>query len=164
MSVSKQSTWNRTTSLERDYRGRSRGCHHPLQPARPSRHLHHRHGRPTASHRRNRPAAAPALFIASRRKERRFQRLGDIPVAGPVDVHWSKYRSSCEEPRARGCRFLNPRPRFRAVPAPRAGSGTSLNAWSRCQTATFLTGKSPQSLYRSFIPILSRPRDTPLGI
>jgi len=30
MSVSKHSTWNRTTILGRAYRGRSRCCHHPL--------------------------------------------------------------------------------------------------------------------------------------
>jgi hypothetical protein len=30
MSVSKHSTWNRTTSLARAYRGRSRRCHHPF--------------------------------------------------------------------------------------------------------------------------------------
>ncbi|MFF1251243.1 ISL3 family transposase [Pseudarthrobacter sp. NPDC058329] len=35
--------------------------------------------------------------IASRRKERRLQRLRDIPVAGPLDVFWSKYRWYCEE-------------------------------------------------------------------
>ncbi len=36
--------------------------------------------------------------ISSRRKERRLQRLRDIPVAGPVEVFWSKYRWYCEEP------------------------------------------------------------------
>ena len=30
--------------------------------------------------------------ISSRRKERRFQRVKDIPVAGKVEVFWSKYR------------------------------------------------------------------------
>ncbi|WP_416235547.1 transposase family protein [Pseudarthrobacter sp. C1] len=30
MSVSKHSTWNRTTSRDRAYRGRSRCCHHPF--------------------------------------------------------------------------------------------------------------------------------------
>lgn len=33
--------------------------------------------------------------IAFRWKERRFQRLRNIPVAGPVDVLWSKYRWYC---------------------------------------------------------------------
>ncbi|MET4134177.1 transposase [Pseudarthrobacter sp. PvP090] len=37
-------------------------------------------------------------MISSRRKERRLQRLRDIPVAGPVEVLWSKYRWYCEEP------------------------------------------------------------------
>lgn len=45
------------------------------------------------------PPGCPSCgVIASRRKERRFQRLRDIPVAGPVDVLWSKYRWYCEEP------------------------------------------------------------------
>ncbi|WP_231377413.1 helix-turn-helix domain-containing protein [Arthrobacter sp. 162MFSha1.1] len=35
--------------------------------------------------------------IASRRKERRLQQLRDIPVAGALDVLWSKYRWYCEE-------------------------------------------------------------------
>jgi transposase len=35
--------------------------------------------------------------VSSRRKERRFQRIRDIPVAGPVEVLWSKYRWHCEE-------------------------------------------------------------------
>jgi hypothetical protein len=99
MSVSKHPTWNRTTSLELAYWGRSRRCHHPLQPVRLPRHLHHRHCWPQAGHRRNGPATGlPALrVISSRRKERRVQRLRDIPVAGPVEVIWSKYRWYCEE-------------------------------------------------------------------
>ena len=36
--------------------------------------------------------------VATRRKERRFQRIRDIPVAGAVEVLWSKYRWYCEEP------------------------------------------------------------------
>ena len=44
------------------------------------------------------PGCPSCGVIASRRKERRFQRLRDIPVAGPVDVLWSKYRWYCEEP------------------------------------------------------------------
>jgi transposase len=44
------------------------------------------------------PPGCPSCgVIASRRKERRLQRLRDIPVAGPVDVLWSKYRWYCEE-------------------------------------------------------------------
>ncbi|WP_251046932.1 transposase family protein [Arthrobacter sp. ISL-85] len=45
------------------------------------------------------PPGCPSCgVIASRRKERRLQRLRDIPVAGPVEVLWSKYRWYCEEP------------------------------------------------------------------
>lgn len=36
------------------------------------------------------------VVIASRRKERRFQRLRNIPVAMPVEVLWPKYRWYCE--------------------------------------------------------------------
>jgi hypothetical protein len=43
------------------------------------------------------PGCPSCGVIASRRKERRLQRLRDIPVAGPVDVLWSKYRWHCEE-------------------------------------------------------------------
>lgn len=46
----------------------------------------------------NQPPGCPSCgVISSRRKERRFQRLRDIPVAGPVEVLWSKYRWYCEE-------------------------------------------------------------------
>jgi transposase len=45
------------------------------------------------------PPGCPSCgVISSRRKERRLQRLRDIPVAGPVEVLWSKYRWYCEEP------------------------------------------------------------------
>ncbi|WP_457972298.1 transposase family protein [Arthrobacter sp. D1-17] len=44
------------------------------------------------------PGCPSCGVIASRGKERRFQRLRDIPVAGTVDVLWSKYRWYCEEP------------------------------------------------------------------
>ncbi|MBA4103969.1 MAG: ISL3 family transposase, partial [Arthrobacter sp.] len=47
----------------------------------------------------NQPPGCPSCgVISSRRKERRLQRLRDIPVAGPVEVLWSKYRWYCEEP------------------------------------------------------------------
>ncbi|WP_426996755.1 ISL3 family transposase [Pseudarthrobacter sp. N5] len=47
----------------------------------------------------DRPPGCPSCgVIATRRKERRFQRIRDIPVAGTVDVFWSKYRWYCEEP------------------------------------------------------------------
>jgi hypothetical protein len=44
------------------------------------------------------PGCPSCGVISSRRKERRFQRLRDIPVAGTVDGLWSKYRWYCEEP------------------------------------------------------------------
>ncbi|XAS62916.1 transposase family protein [Micrococcaceae bacterium Sec5.8] len=51
------------------------------------------------------PPGCPSCgVVASRRKERRYQRLRDIPVAGPLDVLWSKYRWYCEEP---ACESVN---------------------------------------------------------
>jgi hypothetical protein len=45
------------------------------------------------------PPGCPSCgVVASRRKERRFQRIRDIPVAGTVEVLWSKYRWYCGEP------------------------------------------------------------------
>ncbi|MDQ0240159.1 MULTISPECIES: ISL3 family transposase [Arthrobacter] len=44
------------------------------------------------------PGCPTCGVVASRRKERRFQRIRDIPVAGAVEVLWSKYRWYCEEP------------------------------------------------------------------
>lgn len=45
------------------------------------------------------PPGCPCCgVVASRREERRFQRIRDIPVAGVVEVLWSKYRWYCEEP------------------------------------------------------------------
>ena len=45
------------------------------------------------------PPGCPSCgVVATRRKERRFQRIRDIPVAGAVEVLWSKYRWHCEEP------------------------------------------------------------------
>ncbi|WP_258190976.1 transposase family protein [Arthrobacter sp. PAMC25284] len=45
------------------------------------------------------PPGCPSCgVVATRRKERRFQRIRDIPVAGAVQVLWSKYRWHCEEP------------------------------------------------------------------
>ncbi|MCB5281637.1 MULTISPECIES: hypothetical protein [unclassified Arthrobacter] len=35
--------------------------------------------------------------VATRRKERRFQRIRDVPVDGAVEVLWSKYRWNCAE-------------------------------------------------------------------
>lgn len=44
------------------------------------------------------PGCPTCGVVTSRRKERRFRRIRDIPVAGPVEVLWSKYRWYCEEP------------------------------------------------------------------
>ncbi|MCQ6272781.1 transposase family protein [Pseudarthrobacter sp. R1] len=43
------------------------------------------------------PVCSSCGVHSSRRKERRLQRLRDIPLAGPVEVLWSKYRWYCEE-------------------------------------------------------------------
>ena len=44
------------------------------------------------------PPGCPSCgVVATRRKERRLQRIRDIPVAGAVEVLWSKYRWHCEE-------------------------------------------------------------------
>ena len=44
------------------------------------------------------PPGCPSCgVVATRRKERRFQRIRDIPVGGAVEVLWSKYRWHCEE-------------------------------------------------------------------
>ena len=72
------------------------------------------------------PPGCPSCgVVATRRKERRFQRIRDIPVAGPVDVLWSKYRWYCDEPACDRLSFFESTPRCRPVPAPRPGSGTS---------------------------------------
>lgn len=45
------------------------------------------------------PRGCPSRGVAAtRRKERRFQRIRDIPVAGAMEVLWSKYRWHCDEP------------------------------------------------------------------
>lgn len=87
-------------AFDRAYPGRSRRCHHTFRPARLSSHFHyHRCHPPAGDHRNQPPARVPELRgIASRRKERRFQRLRDIPVAGTVEVLWSKYLWYCKEP------------------------------------------------------------------
>ena len=43
------------------------------------------------------PGCPTCGVVATRRKERRFQRIRDIPVAGALEVLWSKYRWYCEE-------------------------------------------------------------------
>lgn len=57
------------------------------------------------------PPGCPSCgVIASRRKERRRQRLRDIPVAGQVEVLWSKYRWYCEEQACDGPSFFEATP------------------------------------------------------
>ncbi|UKA62096.1 ISL3 family transposase [Arthrobacter sp. FW306-04-A] len=101
MSVSSIQPGTGPRAFDRAYRGRSRRCHQPLQPARLPRHFHQPEPRwRSAGHYRNRPPSGlPKLrghCIPA--EERRFQRIRDIPVAGPVEVLWSKYRWYCEEP------------------------------------------------------------------
>ncbi|MFC8304625.1 transposase family protein [Specibacter sp. NPDC057265] len=44
------------------------------------------------------PPGSPSCgVVATRRKERRFQRIRDIPVAGRIEVLWRKYRWYCQE-------------------------------------------------------------------
>ncbi|MDP9982277.1 transposase [Pseudarthrobacter oxydans] len=53
------------------------------------------------------PPGCPSCgVVATRRKERRFQRIRDIPVAGAVEVLWSKYRWHCEEPKCARLSFF----------------------------------------------------------
>ncbi|UKA77320.1 ISL3 family transposase [Arthrobacter sp. FW306-07-I] len=66
------------------------------------------------------PGCPSCGVIASRRKERRFQRLRDIPVAGPVEVLWSKYRWYCEEPACDRLSFFESTPQV-----PRRARSTS---------------------------------------
>ena len=73
------------------------------------------------------PPGCPSCgVVASRRKERRFQRIRDIPVAGAVEVLWSKYRWYCEEPACAAALVLRihhpgpaPCPLHRPAPGPR---------------------------------------------
>ncbi|WP_461186820.1 transposase family protein [Arthrobacter sp. Z4-13] len=62
------------------------------------------------------PGCPSCGVIASRRKERRFQRLRDIPVAGPVEVLWSKYRWYCEEPACDRLSFFESTPQVPPCP------------------------------------------------
>ncbi|CCQ45017.1 putative hydroxylase domain protein [Pseudarthrobacter siccitolerans] len=43
------------------------------------------------------PSCASYGVLATRRKEGRFQRIQDIPVAGHVELLWSNYRWLCED-------------------------------------------------------------------
>ncbi|AOY70093.1 transposase [Arthrobacter sp. ZXY-2] len=61
------------------------------------------------------PGCPSCCVIASRRKERRFQGLRDILLAGPVDVLWSKYRWCCEEPACERFPFLESTPLLAAM-------------------------------------------------
>ena len=105
MSVS-NSTGNKTTSLERAYRGRSRRCHHPFHlPDYRVVATTDTAGRWQPIVEIKQPRGCPSCgVISSRRKERRLQQLRDIPVAGPVEVLWSKYRWYCK---VTGCERLS---------------------------------------------------------
>ncbi|MET1156692.1 ISL3 family transposase [Arthrobacter sp.] len=52
------------------------------------------------------PGCPTCGVVATRRKERRFQRIRDIPVAGALEVLWSKYRWYCEEPKCSRLSFF----------------------------------------------------------
>ncbi|MET1154662.1 transposase family protein [Arthrobacter sp.] len=52
------------------------------------------------------PGCPTCGVVATRRKERRFQRIRDIPVAGALEVLWSKYRWYCEEPKCSRLSFV----------------------------------------------------------
>lgn len=63
--------------------------------------------------------------------ERRFQRLRDIPVAGPVDVMLSKYRWYCAEPTCDRLLFFESTPQAPCPlhePAPRPPRGPVIRA------------------------------------
>ena len=102
-----------------------------------------------AGHWRNGSAAGlPQLrVVASRRKERRVQRIRDIPVAGAVEVLWSKYRWFCGEPACDRLSFFESTAQVRAVPGPPAGSGTTLLTRS-----SGLAGQCPRRRPRSRCP------------
>lgn len=44
------------------------------------------------------PGCPSCGVVATRKKERRFQRTRDIPVAGRIEVVWRKYQWYCQEP------------------------------------------------------------------
>ena len=65
---------------------------------------------------KDQPPVCPSCgVVATRRKECPFQRIRDLPVAGSVEVLWSKYRwhvRNC----ARGSRSVNPPPGLTPCP------------------------------------------------
>jgi hypothetical protein len=65
------------------------------------------------------------VVVASRPKERRFRRIRDIPVAGAVQVLWSKYRWYCVNPGCARLSFFESTAQVRAVPVPRSGRAVS---------------------------------------
>ncbi|WP_267784974.1 hypothetical protein [Paenarthrobacter ureafaciens] len=106
--MSKHSSWNRTTNLDRAYRGRGRCCHQPF----------------------NLPDyRVISTSIAAGLRQVIIETTHPPGAAGPVEVLWSKYRWYCEGPAYdRLSRSLNPR-RYRAVAGPRAGCGSI--PWTR---------------------------------
>ena len=91
------------------------------------------------------PPGCPSCgFIASRRKERRFQRLGDVPVAGPVEVLWSKYRWYCEEAACDRLSFFESTPRV-----PRRARSTS-RLRDELVDAVIRSGRAPSETAAGF--------------
>jgi transposase len=77
---------------------------------------------PPAGHHRNRPATGLPELRSHRvpPEGTPLQRLRDIPVAGPVEVLWSKYRWYCEEPACDRLSFFESTPQV-----PRRARSTS---------------------------------------
>jgi hypothetical protein len=72
------------------------------------------------------PSNCPSGGVfGTRRKERRFQRTRDIPAAGAVETLGPSAAGTGRSWPARGWRSSNPRPRYRVVPDPPAGAGTT---------------------------------------
>jgi transposase len=66
------------------------------------------------------PPGCPSCGVIASRRKRHAQRLRDIPVAGPVDVLWSKYRWYCQESACGPLSFFESTPQV-----PRRGRSTS---------------------------------------
>ena len=70
------------------------------------------------------PPGCPSCGVVStRRKERRVQRIRDIPIAGAVEVLWSKYRWHCEEPACPRLSFYESTTQVPRRARPRPASG-----------------------------------------
>lgn len=94
------------------------------------------------------PPGCPSCgVLATRRKERRFQRIRDFPVAGAVEASGPSTAGTARNPPVRGSRSSNPPPRSRAVPGPRHGSGTK-----SLMRSSIPAGPCPRRPWRSRCP------------